>query len=62
MGFNRAQSEAAPVLLQHLSLVLIGSIGLYEVFGNRTKMSEMELWKEDCFQVILVASVLPLLL
>lgn len=35
MGVNGAKGEAATVLFKHLSLVLIGSVGLCSLFGNR---------------------------
>lgn len=37
MGFNWAKSEATSVFLQHSSLVLVGSVGLYLAFGNAAK-------------------------
>lgn len=40
VGFHRAKSEAAPVLLQHLSLVVIGSVRLSSVSQNAARREE----------------------
>lgn len=52
MGFNRAKSEAASVLLKHPSLVLVGSVSLHLAFGNTArKMTKWKAWQEECFSV-----------
>lgn len=51
MGFHRARGEAAPVLLKHFLLIVIGSIGLWELLGNGTRVLKVELW-EFIFKLI----------
>lgn len=43
MGLNRAKGEASPVLLQHLPLVVVGSVRLSVIGGQRTNKAGRQL-------------------
>lgn len=52
MSVDWAEREAAPVLLQHLPLVLIGSVRLSSVFGNRARIKKKK--KRKCYRTIVL--------